>query len=87
MKKIIYFIGLKFLEITGAFVTYYLLCLLFSSNLFYFMHKGIFPFWLNGLFGVVFCICIIMIIVFVVIFFIWFLKKNWEIAKRLAGKS
>jgi hypothetical protein len=87
MKKIIYFIGLKFLEITGAFVTYFLLCLLFSSNLFYFMHEGVLPFWISGLFGVVVCACTITVIAYVVTFFVWLFTKNWEIAERLSKKE
>ena len=79
MKKVIVFIGLKIVEITGLGLLLYLLSLLGSLDL---ISKKLYNgFWGNLLEGCTLAVLIVsvVIIVGVVLFALWvILEKNWE---------
>lgn len=84
MKTVAYFIGLKTLEISGAFIGYYLLC-----KLYVILIDRIYPttsndpFWLGGL--IVAALGLFSVLVVAILCLI--VSANWEKAKELANKG
>ncbi len=83
MKKILYFIGLKILEIGATGVAYYLLCLLAE----FLLPDGYLHFWLGGLFLFLYAFLTVMF-AFLIGWGLWgIVKSNWKFADKLSRRK